>query len=239
MDEMRLQKFLAEAGIASRRKSEELIAEGRVKVNGVVVTMQGVKVSSKDNIEVDGKKVQPERKKVYIMLNKPSGFVTTVKDQFNRKTVMDLICGVKERVFPVGRLDYDTSGLLLLTNDGDFTYKLTHPKHELKKIYIAEIEGIPSVEKLRKFENGLEIEDYVTAPAKIRILKQYTNKSRVEIIIHEGKNRQIRKMCDAIGHPVITLKRVAIEHLHLGNLKEGSWRHLKEKELEGFQKILS
>jgi 23S rRNA pseudouridine2605 synthase len=239
MDEVRLQKYLAEAGVASRRKAEELIAQGHVKVNGILVTVQGIKVSSKDVIEVDDKRVEREGKKVYIMLNKPPGFVTTAKDQFARKTVMDLIFDVEERVFPVGRLDYDTSGLLLLTNDGNFTYKLTHPKHELKKVYIASIKGIPSDEKLKIFENGLKIEDYVTAPAKIRILKRGVGESSVEIIIHEGKNRQVRKMCKAIGHPVLKLKRCAIEHLHLGNLREGCWRYLNKEELKGFQNILS
>lgn len=229
---MRLQKFLAECGIASRRKSEELIKQGRVAVNGAKISEMGIKISQTDLIEVDGKKIELESKKVYIMLHKPTGIVTTAKDQFARQTVLDLIPEINERVYPVGRLDYDTSGLLLLTNDGEFTYRLTHPKHEMEKVYMAEIQGIPSEEDLERFEKGLKIENYITAPALIRIKDKKGKTSIVEISIHEGRNRQVRKMCDAIGHQVISLKRVATGNLSLGDLEEGKWRYLNEIEVE-------
>jgi 23S rRNA pseudouridine2605 synthase len=232
MEEIRLQKFLAQAGVASRRKAEELIREGHVSVNGTVVTEMGIKVTNKDLIELDGKKLKQEGNKVYLILNKPSDYVTTLKDEFNRPTVMDLLKDVKERIYPVGRLDYDTSGLLVLTNDGDFTYKMTHPSHEVEKIYIAEVKGIPLETEMEQFRTGLEIEDYTTAPAIFRILKKEKERATVEIIIHEGHNRQIRKMCEAIGHTVIKLKRVSIGKLELGTLKEGKWRYLTNREVD-------
>ncbi|MCX7923293.1 MAG: rRNA pseudouridine synthase [Clostridia bacterium] len=232
MEEVRLQKFLAEAGVASRRKAEELISSGRVSVNGLVVTGMGLKVSPKDRIEVDGKVITQEENKVYIMLNKPVGYVTTVKDQFSRPTVIDLAKDIKERVYPVGRLDYDTSGLILLTNDGEFAYRFTHPKHEVEKCYIAEVKGTPSQLDIENFETGLEIEDFTTAPAKLKVLNKERYSSQVEIIIHEGRNRQVRKMCEAIGHPVLKLKRIAIGKLKLDTLPEGKWRKLTYKELK-------
>lgn len=231
MHDIRLQKFLAEAGIASRRKAEELIIKGRVRVNGISVSELGTKVSEGDFVELDGKRVNPESQKVYIMLNKPVGYVTTAKDQFARSTVLDLLKGVKERVYPVGRLDYDTSGLILLTNDGDFTFRLTHPRHEVNKVYIAEVNGIPNEEEMSRFEKGLKIEDYITAPAGIRLLHRKPKFSVLEIEIHEGRNRQVRKMCDAIGHPVNSLQRVAIGSLKLGDLEEGAWRYLTSGEV--------
>mgnify|MGYP000344665603 FL=1 len=221
MDKMRLQKYIAECGVASRRKSEELIKQGRVKVNGIPVSEMGVKVSDEDVVEVDGRRISLEQKKVYIMLNKPVGYISSVRDQFSRNTVVDLIKGVKERIYPVGRLDYDTSGLLLLTNDGDFAFRLTHPKHEMKKTYIAEMEGVPDSNDIESFQNGLRIEDYVTSPAELTVLEKRKSSSIVKVVIHEGKNRQVRKMCDAIGHPVISLKRIAIGDLYLKNLPEG------------------
>lgn len=235
MDEIRLQKYLAEAGVASRRKAEALIQEGRVFVNGVVVTEMGIKVSQEDIIEVDGKKVKKEDRRIYIMLNKPVGYVSTAKDQFSRPTVIDIIQGVEERIYPVGRLDYDTSGLLILTNDGALTHKLTHPSHELKKIYMAEIQGIPDKDKLDNFRKGLKIEDYITAPADISIIKKKQDTSIVEISIHEGRNRQVRKMCEAIGHPVKKLKRIAIGRISLGDLEEGKWRNLTPDEVKSLK----
>jgi 23S rRNA pseudouridine2605 synthase len=232
MPEIRLQKYLAESGVASRRKSEELIKMGVVSVNGLIVTEMGFKVSENDIVEVDGKRVYTEENKVYIMLNKPTGYVTTVKDQFLRPGVLDLVKDVKERIYPVGRLDYDTSGLILLTNDGDFTYRLTHPKHELDKVYVAEIKGVPNSEELRIFRSGVKIEDYVTSPAKIKILNMSKERSTVEITIHEGRNRQVRKMCESIGHPVISLKRVAVGSLKLDGLIEGKWRYLSGSEIK-------
>ena len=230
---MRLQKYMAQCGIASRRKSEEIIAQGRVKVNDIIVTELGMKIDPfKDIVKVDNKIIQMENKKIYIVLNKPAGYVTTVSDQFGRKNVLDLVKEVKERVYPIGRLDYDTSGLLLLTNDGDLAYKLTHPKHEVKKKYIAVIKGIPTEEELDRFRAGLEIDGYITAPALINVLKYWEKKTTVEIQIHEGKNRQIRKMCEKIGYPVIRLKRIAIGELELGSLRKGCWRYLNDVEIK-------
>jgi len=236
MSEIRLQKFLAESGSASRRKAEKLIKQGRVSVNGCIITEMGVRVSEEDLVELDGKAVSAEKRKVYIMLNKPVGYLCTVKDQFSRKTVIDLIPGVKERVYPVGRLDYNTSGLLLLTNDGDFSYRLTHPGHEIKKVYIADIIGMISDEDIKKFRIGIEIEDYVTSPADIRVVKKQADTTTVEIVIHEGRNRQVRKMCDEIGHTVVKLKRTAIGNLNLGDLKEGGWKYLDSSEIEEIKK---
>ena len=230
---IRLQKFLAEAGLGSRRKCEEIIITGRVKVNDIVVNELGTKVDpEKDIVKVDDKIIK-KRDKVYIVLNKPEGYITSVKDQFNRPTVLDLLRGVKERVFPVGRLDYNTSGLLILTNDGDLSYKITHPKHKVVKTYIALIKGIPDEADLERFRKGLKIEeDFITSPAEIEILKTYKNSSLVRIKIHEGRNRQIRKMCAAIGHPVMKLTRESIGKITLGGLKKGDWRYLTDEEIE-------
>lgn len=239
--EERLQKFLAEAGVASRRKAEELIAQGKVKVNGKVVTEMGMKIDpAKDEVTYLDKKVTTkDTKMVYIMLYKPEGYVTTAKEQFGRPAVMDLIKGVKERIFPVGRLDYDTSGLLLLTNDGDLTYKLTHPKHDVDKTYIAKLYGIPDEGALQKFRRGVVIDGKRTKPAKIQIIDKDKDGRfcTAEIIIHEGRNRQVRKMCEAIKHPVAQLKRVATGELKLGDLQKGKYRHLTEKEIKYLKKL--
>lgn len=229
---MRLQKFMARCGVASRRKSETIIEEGRVRVNGSIVTELGIKIDKDDDIiEVDDKKIQLEEDYVYILLNKPVGYITTVEDEFGRKKVLDLLEDIEKRVYPVGRLDYDTSGFLLLTNDGDLAYKLTHPKYEVDKKYIARVEGIPCESKLEQFRTGLEIEDYVTSKAKVRIVNKSKKNSDLEVIIHEGRNRQVRKMCAKIGHPVLKLKRIEMGEVKLGNLKEGRWRHLTSKEV--------
>ncbi len=238
MNEVRLQKFLAENGVASRRMSEELIRQGRVKVNSEVIFEMGTKVTEEDLVEVDGKEIRRNKKNIYVVLNKPCGVVSTSKDQFGRSTVIDLVKDINERIYPIGRLDYDTSGLILMTNDGEFTFQLTHPKHEINKVYIARVKGTPSKEKIQSFQKGLKIEDYITSPAKLKIMNSTKTTSTLEITIHEGKNRQIRKMCDAIGHPVIELKRVSIENINLGNLPEGKWRHLKINELEEIKNII-
>ncbi len=239
--EERLQKYLAEAGVASRRKAEELIAQGKVKVNGKVVTEMGMKIDpAKDEVTYLDKKVTTkDTKMVYIMLYKPEGYVTTAKEQFGRPAVMDLVKGVKERIFPVGRLDYDTSGLLLLTNDGDLTYKLTHPKHDVDKTYIAKLYGIPDEGALQKFRRGVVIDGKRTKPAKIQIIDKDKDGRfcTAEIIIHEGRNRQVRKMCEAIKHPVAQLKRVATGDLKLGDLQKGKYRHLTEKEIKYLKKL--
>lgn len=235
---MRLQKFMAQCGIASRRKSEEIIANKRVKVNGTIVTELGYKIDPlHDVVIVDGKRIKHREKNIYIIMNKPKGYVTTVSDEYSRKTVLDLVKDVKERVYPIGRLDYDTSGLLLLTNDGELAYKLIHPKFEVVKTYIATVKGKPTEEELEKFRNGLEIDRYITSDAEIEILSNTNDKSVVKIQIHEGKNRQIRKMCDEIGHPVTSLKRIAIGELELGTLKKGCWRFLRENEIEYLKRI--
>lgn len=235
---IRLQKFLADCGICSRRKAEELILNKKIKVNGKIVSELGFKINpEKDNVFFENKKVKLYEEKIYIMLNKPTGCVTTAKEQFERKTVFDYI-DIKERIVPVGRLDYDTSGLLILTNDGDLTYKLTHPKHNIKKIYLAKVFGVPTKEKMQKFEKGLIIEGYKTAPASIKIIKKDEKTSTLEIIISEGKNRQVRKMCSAIGHNVISLERIAIENLKLGNLKLGEYRKLTNKEINYLKKFV-
>lgn len=233
---VRLQKFMAESSVASRRKSEEIILQGRVTVNNKVVDTLGVKIDDeKDIVCVDGKQIKKTEKNIYIMFNKPLGCVTTVSDQFNRKTVMDYI-DIKERIYPVGRLDYDTTGLLLLTNDGELTNKLTHPKHNVSKNYIATVKGKPSEYNMDKFRNGLVIDGHRTAKAEIEILKSDGKISVLDIKIHEGRNRQVRKMCDAINTPVIKLKRIAIGNIKLGDLKLGEYRHLKNEEIEYLKK---
>ncbi|PHS36569.1 MAG: pseudouridine synthase [Alkaliphilus sp.] len=233
---MRLQKYLAKCGVASRRKSEELIRLGEVTVNNIIIKEMGHIIEpSVDIITVNGEKIDLVEEKIYIVLHKPKGYITTVSDQFDRKKVIDLI-DLDERIFPVGRLDYDTSGLLVLTNDGELTYTLTHPKHKVEKTYIAIIKGVPTEKELKLFVEGLHVEDYVTSPAKIRIIESFDNKSTVEIKISEGRNRQVRKMCHAINHPVIELKRIATGKLILGNLIEGNWRYLSQGEIKQLTK---
>ncbi|HWI55244.1 MAG TPA: pseudouridine synthase [Desulfobacteria bacterium] len=234
----RLQKFLAHAGIASRRTCEELISSGKVKVNGLVVREMGVKVDpEKDRVEVAGKDVKIEEEKYYLVLNKPTGYVTTLRDPQKRPKVGDLLKDVKARVYPVGRLDFDTSGLLLMTNDGDITYRLTHPKHEIGKTYIALVKGVPDQDKLKRFQKGLRLADGTTAPAKIRLLKKQGSNCSLEITIYEGRNRQIRRMCETIGHPVIELKRVSMGFLNLDGLEAGKYRYLTRSEIAKLKKL--
>ncbi len=234
MEEIRLQKYLAECGIASRRKAEEYIQEGKVQVNGTNVTELGVKIDpNNDIVYFNNKKVIKKNENIYILLNKPIGYVTTTKDQFNRQTVLDLIRGINKRIVPVGRLDMYTSGALILTNDGDFTYKVTHPSHEITKTYVATLRGIITNEEIEKLRSGVEIEDYLTRPAKVKILKTDTerNISRIEITIHEGKNRQVRKMCEAIRRNVMALHRSKIGNITVKDLKIGEWRYLNQTEI--------
>ncbi|MBS6509532.1 MULTISPECIES: pseudouridine synthase [Paraclostridium] len=237
---MRINKYIASCGIASRRKAEELIIENRVKVNGKIVNELSFQINeAEDKVEVDGKTIGLEEELVYIMLNKPEGYVTTVKDQFDRKSVIDLVKGVGARVYPIGRLDYETSGLLLLTNDGDLTYKLTHPKHEVDKTYVATVKGIPNESEINNFEKGLYIEDYKTAPAKIKIVKKNIEKNYAvcEIKIHEGRNRQVRKMCRAINHPVMNLRRKAMGKIVLKDVEIGQYRYLTNDEVNYLKKL--
>ena len=234
--EERLQKYLANQGIGSRRKCEQYILDGRVTVNGVVIVELGTKINpSIDEICFDGKKVNKQNKKVYILLNKPIGYVTTVKDQFSRDTVMDLI-KIKERVVPVGRLDMYTSGALILTNDGDFVYKCTHPKHEITKTYTVTLKGIITNNEVTQLREGVDIGGYITKPAKVKILKTDEEKdiSRLEIVIHEGKNRQVRKMCEAVGRKVLALHRSKIGNIGVKDLSLGKWRYLSENEVRDF-----
>lgn len=235
MEQVRLQKFLANSGICSRRAAEKLIVDGKISVNGIVVTELGTKVQpEKDIIEYNGKKVNVQEKHVYILLNKPIGYVTTVKEQFGRPTVMDLIKDVGVNVVPVGRLDMYTSGAIILTNDGDFVYTVTHPRNEIEKTYNATVKGIFTNEDAKKIENGVKIEDYVSGKAKVKILKidEVKNISRVQITIHEGKNREVRKMCETVGKPVISLHRTRIGNINVKDLKLGTWRFLKEAEID-------
>lgn len=232
--EERLQKYLANCGIASRRKCEEYILQGKVKVNGETVIELGMKINpEKDVIEFENKKVRENTKHVYILLNKPIGYVTTSEDQFGRDTVLDLV-KIRERIVPVGRLDMYTSGALILTNDGDFVYKVTHPKHEIEKTYTVTVKGIVQNSEVEQLRQGVQIEDYITKPAKVKILKTDTEKdiSRLEITIHEGKNRQVRKMCEAVGRKVLALHRSKIGGIGVKDLELGKWRYLSPKEVE-------
>lgn len=233
MEEIRLQKYIAKSGVASRRKAEELILEGKIQVNGKTITELGTKVNpEKDIVTYNGKKLKTEEEFVYILLNKPIGYVTTVKDQFGRDSVLDLV-KIKEHLVPVGRLDMYTSGALILTNDGDFVYKVTHPKHEIEKTYTVTIKGIVKNEEVEMLRKGVKIEDYTTKPAKVKILKtdEEKNISRLEITIHEGKNRQVRKMCETVGHKVLALHRSKIAGIGVKDIPLGKWRFMKEKEI--------
>ena len=229
----RLQKMIALSGYASRRKSEELIKCGKVKVNGSVITEMGYKVNSTDLIEVDGNPIREIEDKVYYILNKPRGVVTTVHDDKGRKTVIDLIKTTK-RIYPIGRLDYDTTGLLILTNDGELTNYLTHPKNNVEKVYVAKIKGLINKDELAKLCKGVFIDGKKTSKAKAKILKidKKNNSSVVELIIHEGKNHQVKNMFKAIGYDVLKLKRESIAFLTLDGLKSGEYRLLSIKEVK-------
>jgi 23S rRNA pseudouridine2605 synthase len=230
--EERLQKFMAGCGVASRRKCEELITNGSVRVNESIVKNLGFKVDpNKDKVYVDNRLIRPVAKKIYIALHKPVGYVSTVKDERNRPTIIDLI-NLNERIYPIGRLDYDTSGLILLTNDGEIYNKIIHPREVINKVYIATVRGFLTKDNMDKFNKGIDIGGYITAPAKIEVLRQIQGNSEVKITIHEGKNRQIRRMCDAIDHPVINLKRISVGNIELGNLKYSEWRYLNDREIK-------
>lgn len=230
--DIRLQKFLAEVGVGSRRTAEKYIEEGRVRVNGEVVKTQGVKIDpDKDKIEFDGKIIKLEKSYKYYMLHKPVRYVTTVSDEKGRETVLDLL-PVEERVYPIGRLDYMSSGLLLLTNDGDLTYKLTHPKHVIGKKYVAIIEPKISTSSINELKLGVDLGIYKTSPCHIKLLKETNVSQTYEIIIHEGKNRQIRRMFEWAGAQVKVLKRIEIGKLKLGDLESGKYRSLTEQEIK-------
>lgn len=229
----RLQKFIARCGVASRREAENIILSGRVSVNKKTVTELGTKVDEdNDKVFLDGERILPEKKLYYIMLNKPKGYVTTVKDEFDRKTVLELVADLDARLYPVGRLDYDSEGLLLLTNDGDFAYRLTHPTQHVPKKYHAVVEGTADLEHVLKLRKGVEIDGYLTKPAKVEIADTRERTTQLNITISEGKNRQIRRMCETVGLPVIKLTRVSVGGVTLGNLPKGKWRHLTDAEVK-------
>lgn len=227
--EERLQKYMAECGVASRRKCEEIILSGRVCVNGEKTVTLGTKVNEEDVVTVDGKVISPVKKHIYIALNKPIGYVTTVSDQFDRPTVIDLVSDeIETRIYPVGRLDYDTEGLLLLTNDGDVTYKLTHPKHTIYKKYVATLNKVPNPRDVEKLRKGVVIDGKITQPAKLDWIKD----NIIEISISEGRNRQVRKMFESVGYEVLALKRISMGNISLGNIPLGRWRHLIPAEIK-------
>jgi 23S rRNA pseudouridine2605 synthase len=231
--EERLQKYMASCGVASRRKCEEIILSGKVKVNGVLVSEVGTKVNPlEDVVEYEGKIISKEENKVYIMLNKPEGYISSVKDEKDRDTILDIV-KVKERIYPIGRLDYDSSGLLILTNDGEIYNKIIHPRVEIVKKYIAVVSGEVTNRDIRQFEIGIDIGGYITAPAEVKIISYDYDLdiSTIEVGIHEGKNRQIRKMFEVIDHEVLSLKRISVGELKLGYLKRGEYRNLNEEEL--------
>ncbi|QXE92871.1 pseudouridine synthase [Geomonas subterranea] len=228
----RLQKILSQAGIASRRESETIIAAGRVAVNGVVVTELGTKADpDTDTITVDGKSITVTEQRVYLLLYKPVGYMTTMKDPEGRPIVTDLLKGIKERVYPVGRLDYNTEGLLLLTNDGAFANMLMHPSHEVDKGYLVRVSGQVSAEQIRRLAEGVKLEDGMTAPAKVLPVSESENNSWISITIHEGRYRQVRRMCEAVGLNVVRLKRSRYDFLVIGDMKPGDFRHLTADEV--------
>ena len=228
----RLQKVIAASGITSRRKAEELIVEGKVKVNGIVVTELGTKVSGKDLIEVNGKVISKEEKEYYL-LNKPRGVITSTSDEKDRKTVVDLI-NTKARIFPVGRLDYDTTGLIILTNDGEFANILMHPKNQIDKVYVAKLEGIIKGEQINKLKEGIKLDNQLLKASRVKLKKTNleTNTCIVEITIQEGKNHQVKRMFEKVGFPVLKLKREREGIFQLENLKSGEYRKLTTKEIQ-------
>lgn len=228
----RLQKIISAAGITSRRASEELILNGQVTVNGAVVTELGTKADpSVDSITVNGKPLRVSEERLYILLNKPTGYITALKDGQGRRLVTDLLKDVPERVYPVGRLDYNTEGLLLLTNDGEWANRLMHPRHEVEKEYHVRVRGKVLEQQLKRMADGVELEDGKTAPAVVRLVKSGEQNDWISVAIHEGRNRQVRRMCEAVSLSVVRLKRIRYGSLALGNLREGQFRYLTESEV--------
>jgi len=233
---MRLNKYIAAAGVASRRKADELTKNGNVKINGQTVTAPGTDVQEGDRVEVNGLAVRPETRFLYLLLNKPKGYITTASDEKGRPTVLELITDIEQRLFPVGRLDANTTGMLLLTNDGDFAQRISHPSNEASKTYRARVTGVLSKEKLAQLRRGVDIGGFTTSPAEITLLKQTGSSAVVDITIHEGKNHQVRRMFAAVGSKVLELERTAIGTVRLGNLKSGHYRKLKKPEIEALLK---
>lgn len=230
----RLQKLISEAGIASRRAAEKMIAEGRVTVDGCTVTQMGVLADpAKQRICVDGKPLAKRERLVYFMLHKPRGYISTAKDEKGRRTVLDLLPDIPERVYPVGRLDGNTEGLLLLTNDGRLMNGLLHPRHEIHKVYIAQVEGTVTADAVGRLRRGVQLSDGMTAPAEVRVLARdgVHGRTQLEIVLHEGRNRQVRRMCEAVGYAVRRLKRIAFAGLDLDGLRRGAFRPLTQEEV--------
>lgn len=234
---MRINKYIAGTGLTSRRKAEDLVLNGNVKVNGAVVKELSFQVQEGDVVEVNGRPIFLEDKKVYYAFNKPCGVVTTMADEMDRITVAQYFTEIEERVVPVGRLDINTSGLLIVTNDGEFANKMTHPSHEIEKVYLALVRGVLSDKKTNMLRRGLVIDGRKTAPAKVKVIKQKKGSSLVEITIHEGRNRQVRKMFAKVGCPVQELERVAFGSILLGRLKEGHYRKLSPTELKSLKEL--
>lgn len=234
---VRLQKFLSECGVASRRASEQFIAEGRVCVNGEVAELGRSIDPEHDAVTLDGAPIRQEQRLTYVLLNKPRGTVTTAKDTHGRKTVLECLDGVKERVFPVGRLDMDTEGVLVLTNDGELAHRLMHPSHEIEKVYVATVAGEMGEEALAKLATGVMLEDGMTAPAKVKLIRSDRHASRVQLTLHEGKKREVKRMCEAVGHPVLALQRIAFANLMGGHLRPGEWRYLTHQEVRLLRRL--
>jgi pseudouridine synthase len=236
---IRLNKFLSEAGVASRREADRLILEGRVRVNRKVVDELGIKVEEgRDVVEVDGKKVRREGKPVYVMLNKPAGCLVTLRDPFGRPTIRELFPQSLGRVFPVGRLDLASEGLLLLTSDGELAYRLSHPRFMVKKVYLARVRGEPAADALERLERGVYIERKKTAPARAVLVSQSPKSSWLRLEIHEGRKHEVRLMCHAVGHDVLELRRVGLAGLTLKNLRPGQWRHLEPWEVRKLKTLV-
>ena len=233
---MRINQYIASAGVTSRRKADEYIADGRVRVNGAVLTSPGYHVEEGDIVEVDGVRITPADRKVYYLLNKPAGYVTSTADKEGRPLVTELVPD-EVRVFPVGRLDLNTTGLLILTNDGDLSNRLMHPSHEFSKRYLVRAQGIVTRAEAAKLEKGIDIGGFVTSPADVHLLKHDRNSTVAEIVIHEGKNRQVRRMFKAIGHPVLELCRTGLGSLEIGRLAVGQCRKLSPSEVEQLKRI--
>lgn len=229
---MRLQKYMAHAGVASRRKCEEIIAQGRVKVNGEIIDTQGYIVEEGDRVTVDGKRIRPVRRNTYILMNKPRGIVSSAKDNKDRQTVLDLLApNIRARLYPVGRLDMDSSGLILLTDDGELTERLLHPKYEIEKTYKVTVTGLVTEEDAQALSAGVKLNDGMTAPGEFKILEHRNKKTRLECTIREGRNRQIRRMFESLGYEVIQLERIAFGPLSIRGLGKGDYRPLREKEI--------
>lgn len=237
---IRLNKFLSQSGVASRREADKLIVEGRIAVNNEVVQTLGAKIDDeKDVVTVDGKRIRSDNQFQYLILNKPAGYLVTLKDPLRRPTILDLIPNLKSRVFPVGRLDFESEGLLLLTNDGELAYRLMHPRYGIKKVYLANVKNVPERSRLQILEKGIRIDGKKTAPAKVRLLKPGSKSALIRIELTEGRKREVRRMFEAIGHPVRELTRIQFAGLNLKNLKRGHWRHLTSSEIVQLKRLTS